>query len=173
LGKRNLIFPRAFWVPHLDAALGVQDLEPLARLIPRLAGDLGQDLLAGDARRHVPVGVEDDLDHPAGEHGRLGGGLAGHDLHRQHGPAPLHHVQVEAADVHHDVAVARVAEIARQPAPAVEVDLDLPDPLPGRHVEGHEGSLAQLAVGIEAVAVLEFDQSGLEGGVEEVAVLLR
>ena len=48
-----------------------------------------------------------------------------------------------------------VAKIVRHPAPALHVEHDLACALGGRHIHGHDGLLADQALGFEAVALLE------------------
>ena len=93
-----------------------------------------QIFVVDDRRRHVPGRIDGDELHRLRQFGRrLLAGLAGDDARGPGLRAVVHHPQREVRNVQHHVGVAelRLAELARQPAPALHVG-DAPDRSCGR-----------------------------------------
>src|SRR5207249_4291846 len=75
-----------------------------------------------DLGRDVPIRTEDHGGHLVGENRRWTVFLADDDLHAERAPSVLDDVEVERRNVDDQIPL---AEIVRQPAPAVHVERDL------------------------------------------------
>src|SRR5262245_61957205 len=83
--------------------------------------EIRSDFLHLDRVGDVPIGIEYDLLHLVGDYRRLLVGLAGDDPRGVYGLAVLDHAQHELGNVDGHV---KLAEVMRQPAPALHVDED-------------------------------------------------
>ena len=142
-------------------------LELVAVEVAGIAQDGRDRLLPQDARRHVPVGAEDDLRHLVAEDGRGGlVGLARHHPYREGDLALLDRLELEGRDVDEDVAV---AELLGQPPPALEVQLDLRDAIRGGGVPGRDVPITRkLALEGEVLRVTGEDAAQRLGHVARV-----
>ena len=156
------------WIDHGGVAAPVaEQRELVVRQIVHVALDLRQDRTAGDARRHVPEGVDLQVGHLVAEDRRHVEGLADHDALRQQRLGLVDQLEREVGEVDEDVAL---AQVVGHPAPALQVEDDLLDPGLDRHVEGCQGLRADGGVDSEAVAVLHaFDRLG-EPRVVEIGI---
>src|SRR3990172_1913496 len=85
----------------------------------------------------VRVGADDEVAHGRAEDRGPPIRLADHGSHRHHDLLVLDHAELEGGHVDEKMAA---AEIARQPAPALEVEGDLRGALRRRNVEGGQGA---------------------------------
>ena len=114
--------------------------------------DCRQRLSLGDFGRHVPVRAEDDVSHLVVEDRRRRVLLSDDDAHRERHLVAFPDFEPILGNVDEDVAL---AEFARQPAPAFEVELELPDPRVDRHVHLRHDAAAIDSVVRESVPALE------------------
>ena len=128
---------------------------------------LGQIVLNREPVGHRPVGVDLQIANTAVEHWGAAVGSADDNPHAVLDSPGLHQGQLEPGDVDQDVAV---AEVLRQPPPALHVDDDLVDPLIRRDVHRGDGFSAGGAVGVQAVAFLEAFDGHLQSGIEQRGV---
>ena len=140
------------------------DLEVVLREIRRVAHEGGDRLLARDLRGHVPVGAEHHRLHLVAEDRRRAVRLARHHAHLQRRLPAVERREVEGGDVHEDVLV---AERLRQPAPPLEVQLELADPRRHGDVQRGHRRRVQPSVRGQAVAGLEALQPRAHGVVED------
>jgi hypothetical protein len=117
-----------------------------------------EQLLAGDAGGHIPIGAEDDLLHAVAEDlGVLGlhRGLAMDDAHRLgHEIIRIEKVELGAGEIRDEVAV---AHLAGHEAGSVEVQDHGTEAVRGVDIELAPRTQAEDAVRIEAVVGLEGD----------------
>jgi len=102
----------------------------------RIGLDQGQLVLAQDGRRHVPVRGELEIGHSGRKDRRPSKGGTHHHRHRQDLLFLLDQLETEVGDIDPQISP---AERLGQPAPALEVDLDLPDALFHRNIESRQG----------------------------------
>ena len=113
--------------------------------------------------RDRPVGIEHDVADRVAEHRRSVVGLADDDPGIQNRFRADHHLEDEIRHIDEYIGV---AEIIRHPASPFHVEQDLLDSAGHRNVECRPRSLADGAVDVEAVAVLELPDRGLQHVVE-------
>ena len=159
--------PGAGRLPQFAAA---QHLDVLACQVPRRAMFLRPQLFVGDAVGHVPVRAEDDLRDVAAEDGRPQIVLADDDPHRHHGAAVLRQHEREGRNVDEGV---RIAEVRREPAPALEIQLDLPDARGRFYVELRARARSHDAIGLEPLERLESPHGTIEIGIKFVTRLRK
>jgi hypothetical protein len=104
--------------------------------------------------------MDDDRDDPVAEDGCRRVGLAGNDTRAPGGNSASDQLEVESRNVHQHV---RIPELAGDPAPALEVQLDLPDALADWHVELFERRLRHDAVDRKPMGGLETTDRPREG----------
>ena len=146
------------------------DLQPDALHRLRVLLQRRQVFVLDDRRRHVPGRIDGDELHLCAEQRRRLARLADHDLGLPDQLAVVHDAQRVVRDVDHHVGL---AEVARHPAPALHVgDDDVDGLLALRAVDGVERRLRELAVGLDAVLLLELgDRVGQRLVVVGVAVV--
>ena len=153
-GRVDLALVRTPALQHPDAVLCER---------VRIALQAWQDVFAGDGRRQVPGGAENQVGHAAAEHRGLAKRLADDDAHRHHHLVLLDQFEAEVGDVHAQVARLRCP---RQPAKPLHVDLDLGDQVSHRTVEHRSRPATKDAVRLEPVARLEAQQCGVDQSIE-------
>src|SRR5205085_4217252 len=79
-------------------------------------------------------------------------GLSDHDTRVPHADPVPHELEAERRYVHEDV---RIAELARDPPPALEVQLDLSDPPLDRYIQLGQGRCAEVPIRLDPVPLLE------------------
>ncbi len=137
-------------------AVAAHDLQVVALEPGRVAHQGGQQLVAHDRARHVPVGAEDHGAHRLGHHRRAGVQRpSDDDGHVDRRPLRIGSVpgpQPEQGDVDADD---RAGAEFGQPAQALEREFYLLHAQRHRHVQRLQRFAAEHAVGVQAVAPLE------------------
>ncbi len=129
-----------------------KDPDPLFCQVPGVGPHFGKDLLHGDLVGDVPVGIELQVFHRFAEDRCRRVALPRDDPHRHHDPGLLDDPQVEIGDVHQDVAP---AEIAGDPAPSLQVQFDLANPVFDGDRKRRKRVRADDPVGFQSVSSLE------------------
>ena len=151
--------PRADRAPvhlgHRHEALAARQLHLVARRRHRrrVAAQQRQLVLHRDAVGHVPVGIEHQVLEGAREHRGAAVGAPHDHVHLQHRLTLLHHLQVEIGDIHQDIGR---RYLPRQPAPALQVGVQLVYPGKPVGVEYLQAGRPHQAVGLQAGVALEF-----------------
>ena len=118
----------------------------------------------------MPIRVEHEVAHRVAEHRRAVKRAAHNDSHGQHQRVPIHYLELERRDVHDDVTT---SQILRQPAPALEVQLQLLHPTFHRHVELGASRDGYHTIFRQAMAPLKFRERLFKSRIKEVLGLVR
>jgi hypothetical protein len=121
------------WIDRpLLIAPAPQQFEILSFEIIRIGFDQREFVLDRDTRRHLPVGIQNEIADYTRKDRRTAIRLPDDDAHVIDGLAILNDIQAKARNIHEYVAI---AEILGQPAPTLEIDDELVDAALNRYVE--------------------------------------
>ena len=166
-----LALVRGWHAENRTVIAALHDLEMIAPQVIHVLANLGQQLVAQDARGYVPVRVEHHLVDRSEEHRRAVPRSADDHRHLEHlfaGPVgPGQGMEHEVRNVDDDVRTRHLA----QPAPTFHRQLDLLHALPQRNIQRGKRLLAENAVRSESMSALETLQALDERFVEHVGGL--